>query len=389
MVSGAVVQSETHTDLSVTSCDEGEVPRWITFKAERWDDCSEEVDHVKNTVKNKINEDELSGTEVKIDITKSNINVDCVSLDGSTLATTSLTDDDLSSLFAGNATEENFIVDPEVISLYEDEPEVSYMVPTPKSGTPKKPKIMPITVLIVKSIGAVKTRKIFKVLLDSGSTTTLIHEDCLPKLAKPVEIKNAKRVSTLAGEMNVRRKIKLRDLRLPEFDNNRKMDSINALIFEKKCRYDIILGSDFLEKAGMTLCYLTRKVKWFEEEIPFRDPNSAGNKELLAMADSIEVQHEDAFLGEEWIDSMFANPILDARYEKADLPEIVSKMSHLDFDQRQDLLKVLQKHAKLFDGTLGVYPNKKFHIEIEEGAKPVHSRPYAVPIIHHNTFKQK
>ena len=39
---------------------------------------------------------------------------------------------------------------------------------------------------------------------------------------------------------------------------------------------------------------------------------------------------------------MFANPILDARYEKADLPEIVSKMSHLDFKQRQDLLKVLK-----------------------------------------------
>ena len=107
--SGAVVQSETHTDLSVTSCEEGEVPRWITFEAENWDDCSAEVDHVKNTVKNKINDDELSGTEVKIDITKSNINVDCVSLDGSTLATTSLTDNNLSSLFARNATEENLL----------------------------------------------------------------------------------------------------------------------------------------------------------------------------------------------------------------------------------------------------------------------------------------
>ena len=128
---------------------------------------------------------------------------------------------------------------------------------------------MPITVLIVKRIGAVKTRKIYKVLLDSGSTTTLIHKDCLPKLAKPVEIKNAKRVSTLAGEMNVSQAIKLRNLQLPKFDNNQKMDSISALVFEKKCRYDIILGSDFLEKAGITLCYLTRKVKWFEEEIPF------------------------------------------------------------------------------------------------------------------------
>ena len=94
---------------------------------------------------------------------------------------------------------------------------------------------MPITVLIVKRIGAIKTRKIYKVLLDSGSTTTLIHKDCLPKLAKPVEIKNAKRVSTLAGKMKVSRAVKLRKLRLPEFENNKKMDSINALIFYNKC----------------------------------------------------------------------------------------------------------------------------------------------------------
>ena len=138
----------------------------------------------------------------------------------STLATTSLTDNNLSSLFAGNATEENFIVEPEVIPIYEDEPKLLYMVPTPKNGTPKKPRIMPITVLIVKRIGAVKTRKIYKVLLDSGSTTTLIHKDCLPKLAKPVEIKNAKRVSTLAGKMKVSRAVKLRNPRLSKFDNN-------------------------------------------------------------------------------------------------------------------------------------------------------------------------
>ena len=77
------------------------------------------------------------------------------------------------------------------------------------------------------------------------------------------------------------------------------MDSISALVFEKKCQYDIILGSNFLEKAGITLCYLTRKVKWFKEEIPFRNPHKTKNQELLAMADALEVQHEDAFLGKE------------------------------------------------------------------------------------------
>ena len=86
---------------------------------------------------------------------------------------------------------------------------------------------------------------------------------------------------------------------------------------------------------------------------------------------------------------MFANPVLDAKYDKANLPDIVSKMKHLNQNQKADILKVLQKHSKLFDGTLGVYRHEKFHIDIEEGTKPVRSRPYAVPIIQHDTFKRE
>ncbi len=43
----------------------------------------------------------------------------------------------------------------------------------------------------------------------------------------------------------------------------------------------------------------------------------------------------------------------------------------------------------MFDGTLGVYPHKKVHIDIDPNAKPVHSRPYPVPWIHLNTFKKE
>ncbi|KAL7523594.1 hypothetical protein ACHAXR_000247 [Thalassiosira sp. AJA248-18] len=43
----------------------------------------------------------------------------------------------------------------------------------------------------------------------------------------------------------------------------------------------------------------------------------------------------------------------------------------------------------MFDGTLGVYPHKKIHIDIDPNAKPVYSRPYTVAHIHLQTFKKE
>jgi hypothetical protein len=43
----------------------------------------------------------------------------------------------------------------------------------------------------------------------------------------------------------------------------------------------------------------------------------------------------------------------------------------------------------MFNGTLGVYPHKKVHVDIDPNAKPVHSRPYSVPQIHLKTFKKE
>ena len=50
---------------------------------------------------------------------------------------------------------------------------------------------------------------------------------------------------------------------------------------------------------------------------------------------------------------------------------------------------MLQENDKMFDGTLGVYPHKKVHIDIDPNAKPVHSRPYPVPRVHLKTFKKE
>ena len=53
--------------------------------------------------------------------------------------------------------------------------------------------------------------------------------------------------------------------------------------------------------------------------------------------------------------------------------------THLSEIQSKDLRHLFETHKALFDGTLGVYPHKKFHIEIDKDEQPEHSHPYAVP----------
>ncbi len=110
--------------------------------------------------------------------------------------------------------------------------------------------------------------------------------------------------------------------------------------------------------------------------------------EFNAMEDMFYIQVEDKFFGEDWLEC-FATEILDAKYEKADVVEVVKGLTHLNAHQKTDLFQVLQENDKMFDGTLGVYLRKKVHIDIDPNAKPVHSRPYPVPQIHLKTFKKE
>ena len=50
---------------------------------------------------------------------------------------------------------------------------------------------------------------------------------------------------------------------------------------------------------------------------------------------------------------------------------------------------MLQDNSKMSDGTLGLYPHHKVHIELVPDAKPVHAQPYPVPRVHMSTFKQE
>ena len=163
------------------------------------------------------------------------------------------------------------------------------MTPVPKIVKPKKRSLSPVTLAVIHTIGTLKSQVLLKVLLDSGSTKTMIHKRPLPRGCKLVSFGNKKKVTTLDGSMIANQMVHLRDIKLPEFDKNRTIDELKALVFNKKCRYHIILGADFLSKSGMDINYSDGTMKWFENIIQMQEPHVLDNREFLAMADSIEI----------------------------------------------------------------------------------------------------
>ena len=83
--------------------------------------------------------------------------------------------------------------------------------------------------------------------------------------------------------------------------------------------------------------------------------------------------------------------ILDAKYEKADLPSIINgpDCAHLTSDQKAKLLKLLLEFEELFDGTLGDWKTTPVHLELKPGATPYYGRAYPISHIHQDTTRKE
>ena len=141
--------------------------------------------------------------------------------------------------------------------LVEDKypPKIGDIIPEVKM--PNKKRLTPTSIMVVDTISAVKSRTLLKVLFDQGFTAMLINRKCLPKHCKAIPIKQERKVNTLAGSCETKPVVVMRNLRLPELDKNCVVDQQKALVFNGQCKYDVILGVDFLSKSGIDTRYST------------------------------------------------------------------------------------------------------------------------------------
>jgi hypothetical protein len=107
-------------------------------------------------------------------------------------------------------------------------------------------------------------------------------------------------------------------------------------------------------------------MEWFDNKLQLRNPHLLETKVFEALAEIVEVQQEEELFGRDWSDqTYYLVEILDTKYEKVEVEvgEVTNQLNHLNLHQKEGLKRVLQEHTTLFDGTLGVYPHRKFHID--------------------------
>ncbi len=89
------------------------------------------------------------------------------------------------------------------------------------------------------------------------------------------------------------------------------------------------------------------------------------------------IQVEDKLFGEDWI-KCFAAKILDAKYERTVIVEVVKGLTYLNLHQKADLLQVNQENNQMLMENLAFIHTNRYRLIFDPNAKPVHSRQYPV-----------
>ena len=240
-------------------------------------------------------------------------------------------------------------------------------------------------------------------LLDSGATGCWISKKKLPSTIRTNKIPVITN-QTLAGNFTTNESVILKNVLLPEFHRTRRLDTLEAKIFDQTCRYDMILGRNLMNDLGIVLNFDLKSMEWDKAIVAMREhpintstTSFATNLLLDAIDDGLD-NNDSTFVLDQLSDLHYqannANPdgyksktIATSLYEPANLQDIVHKCTYLLPQQRQQLYELLQQFHKLFDGQLKTFKGPPVHLQLVENPKPVRRRPYSVPTSHLTVFK--
>ena len=295
-------------------------------------------------------------------------------------------------------------IDTEFYQITQKDIDNNFIIPTPKRT--KRSRLAPIVLMNIKAINGVRLPRPLVGLCDSGSTGTLVKDSSLPYGCIPT-ITEHKQISTSThGTYECDRVAYMEHIQLPEFVNGRSIQGVTANVFHSPtCPYDVILGVDFLQAIGMKFDFNNDVIQWLDiivdmknvrefknflniEEIGLQPEDAVYLSYLRQLNESYNDIDDDDFLCDDAWDC-FATEILERKYERVTAKDVAAEQDHMSDRQKIIFENTLKKYEVLFDGKLGHYPHRKFHIDLVDNAKPVFKKAYHVPFQRESLFKNE
>jgi len=212
-----------------------------------------------------------------------------------------------------------------------------------------------------------------RTLLDTGTTSSLVLGRLTKKLRMTQSNKSTK-WNTKAGIFETNKTCKVQFI-LPEFDQNKVIEwKMHVDDSTADFNYDMIIGTDLMVELGISIDFDKQVMTWENATVPLKD------RDVVTNTDVLNEIYDQIYVGEN-ITAMSNRQarILDNDYHAADLEKVASDCKHLTLDEQMQLLHLLRKYEYLFDGTLGAWTGRPVDVELKEGVKPYHAKPYPIP----------
>ena len=252
-------------------------------------------------------------------------------------------------------------------------------------------QLVPISLATVQQFSGVSSPIPLVVLFDSGSQLSFLKRSKVPK---ECEISTAEQpVRGLTGTSHLTEEVTLTGITLPEFSTSKRVDSsLRCLLLDEHqedSTYDMILGLDFLCAIGIDILCRQKQLKWDEATLAFqprdtyKEPHANLHARLIEAFAYGDEEDDPEGLGYK------STQIMEAKYEAINTDELAQAQKQLTPTQRTELARLFRKFPQLFDGELRTYLHRQYHLDLQDGAKPVHSRPYGVLLTQRDAFKRE
>jgi len=221
-------------------------------------------------------------------------------------------------------------------------------------------------------------------LLDTVTTRSIVLSEMV--FLSQVTQRKPTTWQTMSGSL-VTNKIAQLVFKLPELSTSKQITwscHVDETSKREKVPYDLILGLDFLSELKFVLNFESRTIQWEDHEVEMRPKGIVTDEQALDLI--YQITQEPTVLKQ--AEERQAR-ILDADYSKVELTDFVDSLVHLNPEEKRELVTTLDHFPTLFGGGLGALDIEPIHLELKDGAKPHHAKPFTIPQAFMNTTKKE